>query len=114
MFTTIITRIFMPIISDMPVTVPATLEKTYDTWWIEKVNIDATLREEGKVVLVIDYKLCYLDENQMPVFHPTADPKQLIIRDFLAYTSQNPDIYNTTWNAVNVLGNIGKTEGIIS
>lgn len=104
----------MPITSDMPVTVPATLEKTYDTWWIEKMNIDATLREQGKVVLVIDYKLCYLDENQMPVFHPTADPKQLIIRDFLTYTVQNQDIYNTTWNAVNVLGNIGKIEGIIS
>jgi hypothetical protein len=49
----------------------------------------------------------------MPVFHPTADPKQLIIRDFLAYTAQDPDLYNTTWNAVNVLGNIGKTEGVL-
>jgi hypothetical protein len=50
----------------------------------------------------------------MPVFHPTADPKQLVIRDFLAYTAQDPDLYTTTWNAVNVLGNIGKTEGILS
>ena len=104
----------MPITTNTPVTVPATPEKTYDVWWIEKMNIDATLREQGKVVLVIDYKLCYLDENQMPVFHPTADPKQLIIRDFLAYTAQDPDLYTTTWNAVNVLGNIGKTEGILS
>lgn len=105
---------FMPITTDNPVIVPATTEKTYDSWWIEKMNIDATLQNEGKVVLVIDYKLCYLDENQMPVFHPTEPAKQLIIRDFLAYTSQSQDLYNTVWGAVNVIGNIGKTEGVIS
>ena len=103
----------MPITTNVPVTVPATPEKTYDTWWIEKVNIDATLREQGKVVLVIDYKLCYLYENKMHVFNQTAENKQLIIRDFLAYTAQDPDLYSTTWNAVNVLGNIGKTEGVL-
>lgn len=104
----------MAIITDNPKIVPATSEKVYDTWWIEKIIVDGTMQNEGKVVIVVDYRLCYLDDNRMPVFHPTEPPKQLAIRDFLAYVSTSQELYESLWGAVNTIGNIGKTEGVIS
>lgn len=104
----------MPITSNNPITVPATTEKTYDSWWITNLNIDATLSQKDKICLVVEYKLCYLDENQMPVFHPTEEMRRLVIEDLFAYSSQDENVYNTIWGAVNVIGNIGKTENIIS
>ena len=103
----------MPITTNNPITVPASDEKTYDTWWVENLSLDATLTAGPEPILVVDYRLCYLDQNQMPVFHPTEPKRRVQIRDLFTYTATRPDVYAAVWGAVEVLGNIGKTEGVL-
>jgi hypothetical protein len=35
------------------------------------------------------------------------------MRDLFSYTATDETVYNTVWNAVDVLGNIGKTQGVL-
>jgi hypothetical protein len=44
----------MPITTNNPITVPASDEKTYDTWWVENLSLDATLTASPEPILVVD------------------------------------------------------------
>ena len=103
---------FMRISKDNPIVIPASEEKTYDTWWVENLSLDATLTSSTEPILVVDYRLCYLDEESKPHFHPT-ERRRLHLRDMFTFMSDKPELYGTVWNAVSVLGNIGKDTGVL-
>lgn len=101
----------MAITKNTPVTVPAVAEKTYNVWWVENLCLDASNPSEG-IVMVIDYRLCYLLPTGLPEFHPT-ERKRVLINNLFAYMSDKPELASTVWTAVDTLGNIGKTEGVL-
>ena len=100
------------ITKENPIIEPATIEKIYNVWWVENLTLDATLTSSPEPILVVDYRLCYLDENGNPNFHPT-ERRRLHMRDLFSYTATDETVYNAVWNAVDVLGNIGKTQGVL-
>jgi hypothetical protein len=100
------------ILKDNPIIEPAATEKIYNVWWVENLSLDATLTRSPEPILVVDYRLCYLDANGKPNFHPT-ETRRLHIRDLFSYTATDENVYNTVWNAVDVLGNIGKSQGVL-
>ena len=102
----------MRITKEEPIVIPSSEEKTYDTWWVENLSLDASLTASNDPILVVDYRLCYLDDNGIPFFHPT-ERRRLHMRDMFTYMSQRAELYGTVWSAVNVLGNIGKETGIL-
>lgn len=102
----------MRITKESPVVIPASEEKTFDTWWVENLSLDATLTSATEPILVVDYRLCYLDESGMPHFHPT-ETRRLHLRDMFTYMSDKPEVNAAVWNAVAVLGNIGKDTGVL-
>ena len=103
---------FMRISKDNPIIIPASEEKTYDTWWVENLSLDATLTASTEPILVVDYRLCYLDDEGRPHFHPT-ERRRLHLRDMFTFMADKPELYGTVWNAVSVLGNIGKDTGVL-
>ena len=102
----------MPITKQNPVVIPASEQKTYDVWWVENLSLDATLTCESEPILVVDYRLCYLKPDGMPEFHPT-ERRRLHIRDLFTYMSKDATTANAVWGAVNVLGDVGKSQGIL-
>lgn len=101
----------MAITKNTPVTVPATSEKTYNVWWVENLALDASNPAEG-IVMIIDYRLCYLLPNGLPEFHPTQR-KRVAVGNLFEYMADKADMATTVWTAVETLGNIGKNEGVL-
>lgn len=102
----------MPINKETPIVIPASEQKTYDVWWVENLSLDATLTQSTEPILVVDYRLCYLKPDGMPEFHPT-ERRRLQIRELFSYMAGDPITASSVWDAVNVLGNVGKSQGVL-
>jgi hypothetical protein len=102
----------MPITKENPIVTPASEQKTYNVWWVENLSLDATLTASPEPILVVDYRLCYLKEDGTPEFHPT-EIRRLHMRDLFTYMISNPDTASAVWGDVEVLGNVGKAQGIL-
>jgi hypothetical protein len=103
----------MPITCETPIVIPASEEKTYNMWWIEKIYIDGNTNQEKRVSADVRLALCYLDEAGLPVFHPT-ERRRLIVDDFFALAAENQDAANVLGGIVNLVESVGKGHGIIT
>ena len=102
----------MPITKDNPIVIPASEEKTYNVWWVENLSLDATLTSSTEPILVVDYRLCFLKPDGMPEFHPT-ERRRLHLRDLFTFMANDPTTAEAVWGAVNVLGDVGKSQDIL-
>jgi hypothetical protein len=104
----------MPITTDNPVVLLPVAEQTFDTWWVDRLGIDASRADTSTVVVEVHYRLCYLDGKGRPIFHPTEPIKRLILRDLFGFAAQDVNIATLINSVIDLLGELGKSQSVIS
>jgi hypothetical protein len=108
----------MPVLKQNPLVIPASAEKVFDSWWVENISLDASLQESLEPILVVDYRLCYYEQDDTspigmkPVFHPT-ERRRLHVRDLFTQIVNDPIANGAVWGAVEALGSMGKNMSIL-
>jgi hypothetical protein len=104
----------MPIASDNPTVVPATSEKTYNLWWIEKLVGETTNKGNSTQSFAISFVFRKARfANNAYEFSEHDNPVVYRVDDVFALAATNPDVATILGGLITLAGTLAKADGAI-
>ncbi len=109
----------MAITTTNPLTVPATVERTYDLWWLTNLTINAG-DPNGIATATANFRRFTRDEYGVGHFAPTTGmgdddaSANYHIENVFALAASDPNVAALIDNLINTVGELARTAGKIT